>query len=124
MPTVRVSKLEAAGGNITDGFGVITVRAPGCDVPFRIIVGDTRDPFMLAALRVSNVTTATQFYGGVGMVPTEFPTSRQTVSIFEPEQPEGSAYVAHSNNTFGLLLLPPAKPPARFSLTSVRLKRE
>ena len=118
LPNVRISKLIAAGGNITEAYGNINVLAPGCDVPFRIIIGEIRDPFMFAALRVRDTAAAAQFYQSepVAMSPQPYPQARpfSPPGPFEPEQPQGSVYLAHSNDTFGMLLLPPPQPAKGF----------
>ncbi len=118
LPNVRISKLLAAGGNITEAYGNINVLAPGCDVPFRIIIGEIRDPFMFAALRVRDAAAAAQFYQSepVAMSPQPYPVARPFAppGPFEPEQPPGSVYLAHSNDTFGMLLVPTAQPAKGF----------
>jgi hypothetical protein len=109
VPKLRLSKLVANGGDILSSYGYTVVAAPG-GLPLQIVLGDqVRDPFMFAALRVNDLKASEKFYTGplVGMHHLPYPRARSAlVSVFEPPQPEASAFLGYAEGTFGVLLLP------------------
>lgn len=79
-------------------------------------MGSTRDPVMLASIRVRDMAESVKFLTDqLGMRVLPFPICRPPGSNFEPLPPKGSVYLGYSEDTFGILLTPTIKgdPPLR-----------
>lgn len=108
VPTYRISKMTANGGNVLDAFGIVDVVSPA-GLPMRGIVGIRPDPVMLLAVNTPDVARSRAFYEDtLGMTEQPYPYARPSngTGQFEPPQPQGSVYVAHTPFTMGVLLLP------------------
>ncbi|CEL95464.1 unnamed protein product [Vitrella brassicaformis CCMP3155] len=114
LPFLRVSQLAETGGNIRRAYGWIEVDAPG-GLPLRIIIGERRDPFMFACFTVKDLSAAKSFYETrLGMRELPYQKARYNPdSPLEPKQPQESAYMGYSEDTFGLLLVQQDKKIAK-----------
>jgi len=108
VPTYRVSQMVKNGGNILDAYGFVNVISP-CGLPMRSIVGISPDPIMFVALNCDNVSKSKEFYEqslGMSVQPYPFARPSNGMGQFEPPQPKGSVYLAHTPYNMGVLLLP------------------
>mmetsp|Transcript_63402 Transcript_63402/g.119075 ORF Transcript_63402/g.119075 Transcript_63402/m.119075 type:complete len:407 (-) Transcript_63402:127-1347(-) len=108
VPQYRISKLLENGGNIISSYGYSVVVSP-CGLTFQVVLGDqVRDPFMFAALRVTDVKASEAYYTKLlGMKRFKYPKARPALkSAFEPPQPRGSVFLSYSEDSCGVLLLP------------------
>jgi hypothetical protein len=114
VPTYRISKMVANGGNILDAYGIVSVVSPS-GLPMRGIIGIWPDPFMFVAINCASVQTSKAYYEQLGFAEQEYPYARPSKGTgqFEPPQPAKSVYMAPSSNCMGLLLLQADKKLAR-----------
>lgn len=101
------------GAKVNSAYGWVDLETPS-GLPFQVVVGYTRDPLMLAAVRVPDIAATKRFLMenlGLSMFP--FPLSRPAGSKFEPLPPKGSVYLSYGPDSFGLLLLPQERPAQR-----------
>jgi hypothetical protein len=114
VPTYRISKMVANGGNILDAYGIVNVVSPS-GLPIRGIVGISPDPIMFVAINCANVQASKVYYEQLGFVEQEYPYARPSKGTgqFEPPQPPKSVYMAPSPNCMGVLLLQADKKLAR-----------
>ncbi|KAL9186450.1 hypothetical protein ACHAXT_005688 [Thalassiosira profunda] len=107
VPQYRISQMTKHGGNVLDAYGWVNVVSPA-GLPVRAIVGIRPDPMMFLAVNCEDVNKSEEFYAKLGFARQEYPYARlnQGQGQFEPPQPSGSAYVAPSPNSMGVLLLP------------------
>ena len=109
-----INSTTTIGVDIKFAYGWVDLETPG-GIPIEVIVGATRDPLMLACLRVSNLQESTNFFiNQLGMKILPFPLSRPEGSNFEPIQPIGSVFIGYGRNSMGFLLItlpPKSKPP-------------
>lgn len=96
------------GADIQFAYGYVDLQSPG-QVPYEVVVGLTRDPVMLAALRVSDVAASAKFFTDtLGMQQSNMPLARTAGSLYERQQPADSVYLSYGPDSMGVLLLPPA----------------
>jgi hypothetical protein len=114
VPTYRISRMVANGGNILDAYGIVNVVSPS-GLPMRGIVGISPDPIMFVAINCANVQASKAYYEQLGFVEQEYPYARPSKGTgqFEPPQPPKSVYMAPSPNCMGVLLLQADKKLAR-----------
>ncbi len=106
---LRISKGIQAGAEVEGAYGWIDAKSPG-GIPLEIVVGITRDPFMFACLRVSNLKESVAFFTNVlGMQQGPMPLARQPGSQYEPPQAKGDIFMNYGGDTYGLLLTPAKK---------------
>lgn len=106
---LRISKGIQAGAEVEGAYGWIDVKSPG-GVPLEVVVGITRDPFMLACLRVSNLKESVAFFTEVlGMQIGPMPLARQPGSQYEPPQAKGEVFLNYGGDSYGVLLSPAKK---------------
>mmetsp|Transcript_12835 Transcript_12835/g.19281 ORF Transcript_12835/g.19281 Transcript_12835/m.19281 type:complete len:385 (+) Transcript_12835:1-1155(+) len=112
---IRLSKGIEKGANIKYAYGWVDLDTPG-NIPVEVVVGITRDPIMIACIRVSNLQQSIQFFTEtMGMSQLPFPLSRAPGSAFEPAMPKDAVYMGYSESSMGVLLKPTIKgdPPLR-----------
>jgi hypothetical protein len=103
------------GALIKYAYGWVDLDTTG-SVPLEVVVGSTRDPVMLASIRVRDMAESVSFFTNqMGMKILPFPLCRAPGSNFEPIPPKGSIYIGYSEDSFGILLAPTIKgdPPLR-----------
>jgi len=108
VPQYRVSQMTGAGGTVVDAFGFVNVVSPS-GLPMRGIVGVWPDPMMFVAIRCANVEESRKFYETtLGFKEVDYPYCRllKGKGDFEPEKPKNSIYLAPSEKSMGVLLLP------------------
>lgn len=101
-----------AGAVISYAYGWVDIATPS-GIPLQVIVGECRDPLMLASLQVSNMADSVDFFTRkLGMKTLLFPLARQKGSAFEPTPPKDSIFMGYGADTMGLLLVPFSKNKA------------
>jgi hypothetical protein len=116
---IRLSKAIEKGAEVKYAYGWIDLNTPG-GLPLEVVVGLTRDPLMLACIRVSDVSSSTKFFTEeLGMKELPFPLSRTPGSQFEPQQPPKSVFVGYGADSMGLLLVPGEKGAPPLSVGSL-----
>lgn len=104
------------GGNVLDAYGFVNVVSP-VGLPMRGIVGISPDPIMFVAINCEDVAKSRAFYEQLGLSEQKYPYARPSNGMgqFEPLQPKGSVYMAHTPNNMnmGILLLPSIDPERR-----------
>lgn len=111
VPGYRISKILSAGGVIKDAYGLVNVISPS-GLPVRGVVGIWPDPLMFVAINCASVADSARFYRQLGFQELPVPYSRPSngATIFEPEPPQGSAYMSPcATGGMGVLLLPPPR---------------
>lgn len=103
------------GALIKYAYGWVDLDTVG-NIPIEVVVGTTRDPVMLASIRVRDMAESVNFLKDqLGMKVLPFPLCRPPGSNFEPLPLKGSVYMGYSEDSFGILLTPTIKgdPPLR-----------
>jgi hypothetical protein len=101
--------LVCIGADIKYAYGWVDMDSRD-KIPLELVVGISRDPIMLACIRVSNMKESIRFFiDKLGMSEQPFPLARQPGSNFEQVQSPGSTFLSYAPDTMGLLLVP-SKP--------------
>lgn len=102
--SIRISKAVEKGAAIKFAFGWVNMNTKS-GIPLEIVIGESRDPLMYAALQVNDLQESVKFFTEeLGMRELPFPLARINGSAYEPRQPKGSVYLGYMEGTFGLLL--------------------
>lgn len=106
VDSYRISSLIKAGAIVESGYGYMQMLAPG-GLRVRLLSGSRRDPPMFMVLKVKDLARSIKWYTNVaGMSKMPYPRARLTESIFEPQQPKDSVFMAYEGQAFGVVLVP------------------